>query len=265
MNCFLYLLYLLSAFNKPIVYQDMKPCSWDTTGKYALVNGVNIYYEEYGTGEPLLLLHGNSQSIEAFKMQIPEFSKHYRVIAVDTRGHGKSGDDGKKYSYDLFAEDMAALLKHLKISKTNIVGWSDGGNTGLTLAMKHRDKVAKLAVMGANIFIDSSVVEDWVFKELNQQLKDLQHDTTQLSKNRIRLINLLLTEPKLSFSDLKKITCPVLVIAGEKDVIKEGHTRGIAKNITKGKLVIAPNETHDFPYKNPHSFNQLILHFLMEN
>ena len=265
MKCFLYLLYLLSAFNQPSAYQNKKPNRLDTTGKYALINRINIYYEEYGTGEPLLLLHGNSESIQAFKMQIPEFAKHYHVIAVDTRGHGKSGDDEKMYSYNLFAEDVNALLKYLKIQKTNIVGWSDGGNTGLTLAIKYPDKVKKLAVMGANIFIDSSVVDDWVFKELNQQLKELQNDTSQWSKNRIRLINLLLTEPKLSFSDLKTINCPVLVIAGEKDVIKEAHTRNIAKNIAKATLVIAPNETHDYPIENPESFNKLVLDFLQKN
>jgi len=265
MKCFLYLLYLLSAYNEPLAYQDKKPCTLDTIGKYALVNGINIYYEEYGTGEPLLLLHGNSESSQAFKMQIPEFSKHYRVIAVDTRGHGKSGYDGKRYNYNLFAEDMNALLKHLKISKTNIVGWSDGGNTGLTLAMKHPDKVKKLAVMGANIFIDSSVVDDWVFKALNQQLKGLENDTAQSSKNRIRLINLLLTEPQYSFSDLKTITCPVLVLAGEKDIVKEGHTRNIAKNIAKGTLIIAANETHYYPSENPDAFNKLILDFLKKN
>jgi pimeloyl-ACP methyl ester carboxylesterase len=262
MKCFLYLLYFLSAFNKPLAYHDQKPFQSDTTGKHALVNGINIYYEEYGSGEPLLLLHGNSQSVQAFKMQIPEFAKHYRVIAVDTRGHGKSGDDGKRYSYNLFTEDVTALLEHLKIKKTAIVGWSDGGNTGITFAMKHPDKVTKLAVMGANIFIDSSVVDDWVFKELNNQLKELQNDTTQGSKNRVRRINLLLTEPKHSFSDLKTITCPVLVLAGEKDIVKAGHTRTIAKNITKATLVIAPNETHDFPYENPGSFNKLVLDFL---
>jgi pimeloyl-ACP methyl ester carboxylesterase len=265
MKCFFYLLYILSSFNEPLAYQDKKSSGLDTTGKYALVNGINIYYEEYGTGEPLLLLHGNSQSIKDFKMQIPEFAKHYHVIAVDTRGHGKSGDDGKKYSYNLFAEDMNALLKHLKISKTNIVGWSDGGNTGLTMAMKYPDKVKKLAVMGANIFIDSSVVDNWVFEVLNQELKELQNDTAQWSKNRIRRINLLLTEPKYKFSDLKKITCPVLVLAGEKDIVKEGHTRNIAKNIAKATLLIAPNETHEFPQENPNSFNKIILDFLKKN
>lgn len=82
----------------------------DSTGKYVDANGIKIYYEEYGQGQPLLLLHGNSESIQSFRQQIPEFSKHYRVIAVDTRGQGKSSENGMTYSYDLFADDMNALL-----------------------------------------------------------------------------------------------------------------------------------------------------------
>jgi hypothetical protein len=79
-------------------------------GKYATVNGIKIYYEEYGQGEPLILLHGNSESINSFRLQIPELSKQFHVYSIDTRGHGKSGDDGKTYTYDLFADDMNALL-----------------------------------------------------------------------------------------------------------------------------------------------------------
>lgn len=165
----------------------------DSTGKYVVANGINIYYEEYGQGQPLLLLHGNSESIQSFRLQIPDFSKYYRVIAVDTRGQGKSSEDGKTYTYDLFAEDMNALLNVLNIDSANILGWSDGGNTGLIMAMKYPKKVKRLVTMGANVFIDKSVVEKWVFKELNKQLKELQSDSINSSKNRVRLINLLLT------------------------------------------------------------------------
>ena len=128
------------------------------TGKYAIVNGIKIYYEEYGKGEPLLLLHGNSCSISLFEKQIPELAKHFHVIAVDTRGQGKSGEDGKRYTYDLFADDMNALLDHMKLDSVNILGWSDGGNTGLIMAMKYPSKVKRLVTMGANVFIDKTVV-----------------------------------------------------------------------------------------------------------
>lgn len=234
----------------------------DSTGKYALINGIKIYYEEYGKGEPLLMLHGNRASIESFKSQIPEFSKHYHLILADTRGQGKSTEDGKKYTYDLFAEDMNLLLDYLKIDSANVLGWSDGGNTGLIMAMKYPRKVKKLVTMGANIFIDKSVVAKWVFKELDQQIKDWHGDTSYTAQNDIRLTKLLQTEPNHSFEELKSISCPVLVMAGEKDVIKIGHTKNIAKNIKHSTLLIAPKETHYYPSQNPTTFNATVLNFL---
>ncbi len=234
----------------------------DSTGKFANANGIKIYYEEYGQGQPLLLLHGNSESIESFRLQIPEFSKYYRVIAVDTRGQGKSTEDGKTYSYDLFAEDMNDLLNYLNIDSAIILGWSDGGNTGLIMAMKYPKKVKRLVTMGANVFIDKSVVGNWVFKELNKQVRELNSDTISRSKNRIRLINLLLNEPKHTFEDLKAISCPVLVMAGEKDIIKEEHTKGIAANIRNSSLLIAAKETHYYPWENSKVFNKTVLDYL---
>jgi len=232
------------------------------TGKYANVNGIRIYYEEYGEGEPLLLLHGNSCSINLFEKQIPVLSKQFRVIAVDTRGQGKSGEDGKTYTYDLFAEDMNALLDELHLDSVNILGWSDGGNTGLIMAMKYPKKVKRLVAMGANVFIDNSVVDKSVFKELDKQIKkELKGDTSAWGKNRLRLVTLLLTEPKHSFEELKVIKCPVLVVAGEKDIIKEEHTKSIAANIPGSTLLIGPGETHYFPSENPKVFNAAVIDF----
>lgn len=236
----------------------------DSNGKYAKVNGITIYYEEYGAGEPLLLLHGNSQSIEAFSNQIPELSKHYRVIAVDTRGQGRSTENGKTYSYDLFAEDMNALLNHLSLEKVNIVGWSDGGNTGLIMAMKYPQKVKRLLTMGANIFIDTTVVSEIVLDEVRQQIEADKSDTSYEAKNRVRLMNMLLTEPAYKFNDLKSIRIPVLVVAGENDIIKEEHTRNMAEHIPKGKLLIEPKATHYLPEENPKRFNAIVLQFLRD-
>ena len=231
-------------------------------GKYADVNGIRIYYEEYGKGEPVLLLHGNSLSINSFQRQIPELSKQFRVIAVDTRGQGKSTEDGKRYTYDLFADDMNALLNHLHLDSVNIVGWSDGGNTGLIMAIKYPSKVKRLVTMGAVVFIDNTVVGKWVFKELNKQVKELKTDTSAWAANRLRLIGLLLTEPKHSFNELKSIKCPVLVVAGEKDVVEEVHTKGIAANTPNSTLLIAPKEKHEFPSDNPVAFNKLVIEFI---
>lgn len=233
----------------------------DSAGHYAAANGIKIYYEVYGQGEPLLLLHGNSSSISLFEKQIPEFSKQFKVIAVDTRGQGKSGEDGRTYTYDLFAEDMNAFLDYLHLDSVNILGWSDGGNTGLIMAMKYPKKIKRLVTMGANVFIDKTVVGKSVFRILNKEKKDLEGDTLYNSKNRLRLIELLLTEPKHNFDELKNIKCPVLVIAGEKDIIKEAHTKAIAAAIPNSTLLIAPGETHYFPSENPKAFNQAALGF----
>lgn len=249
-----------TEFIKPLAFG-----SNESVGKYAHVNGVRLYYEEYGKGEPLLLLHGNSQSIEAFAFQIPELSKHFRVVAVDTRAQGKSTEDGKTYSYDLFAEDMKAFLDYLALDSVNIVGWSDGGNTGLILAMRFPQKVKRLITMGANIFIDKSVVVKGVIPAINKQIKSISADTTFKARNSRRLMTMLLTEPKYTFEALKKIQCPVLVVAGENDLITPSHTKGIAANIPKGTLLIAPKESHYFPVNNAKEFNRIVLDYLKKS
>jgi len=234
----------------------------DSCGKYATVNGIKIYYEEYGGGEPLLLLHGNSMSINSFHLQIPELAKYFHVYAVDTRGHGKSGDDGKTYTYDLFANDMNALLDQLGLDSVNIIGWSDGGNTGLIMAMEYPKKIKKLVTMGAVIFIDTTVVAGEVFKSLHQEQKELRSDSSLDAAGRIRRIELLLTEPNHTFQNLKIIKCPVLVMAGENDIVKEEHTKGIAANIPKSTLLIVAKATHELPWENAAFFNKTVIGFL---
>ena len=138
----------------------------------------------------------------------------------------------------------------------------DGGNTGLIMAMKYPKKVKKLVTMGAVIFIDKTVVDKWVFKTLNKEKKDLINDSSSFAPGRLRRIELLLTEPKHTFEELKKITCPVLVMAGDKDIVREEHTKGIAANIPKGTLLIAPKATHELPWEDAKTFNKAVLEFL---
>jgi pimeloyl-ACP methyl ester carboxylesterase len=236
----------------------------EQAGAVANINGIKIYYEIYGKGEPLLLLHGNQQAIGVFKDQIKEFSKYYKVIAVDTRGQGKSTSDDKTYTYDLFADDMNQLLTQLKLDSVNIVGWSDGGNTALIMAMKYPSKVRKIVTMGACVFIDKTVVDKKVFRQVNSVIEKLNKDATPVNFNTIRLYNLLITEPKHTYEDLKTISCPVLLMAGQKDIIKEEHTKGIAANIAQSKLLIVAKATHYYPVENPVAFNESVLNFFKE-
>jgi pimeloyl-ACP methyl ester carboxylesterase len=233
-------------------------------GRFAYVNGINIYYETYGQGEPLLLLHGNGQNIGEFEQQIDFFKDHYKVIAVDTRGQGKSSEDGTRYTYHLFARDMYELLNHLQLDSVNMLGWSDGGNTGLILAMQYPQKVKRLAVMGANIFINKEAIIPAVFKEIHARQKQLAKDTAVRSRNDLRLMNLLLEEPNMRFDDLAAIHCPVLIMAGENDLIKEQHTKGIAQHINGAQLVIFSKGSHYMPQENARLFNKTVLDFLKQ-
>ena len=237
----------------------------DSVGKFAIVNGIRIYYEEYGSGQPLLLLHGNRGSIADFSGLIPGLSEQFLVIAVDTRGQGRSYDDNRLYTYDLFAQDMTALLDHLQLDSVNVLGWSDGGNTGLIMAMKYPKKVKKLATMGANIFIDETVVDPSIFKVFQEQLDEIKDDSSFHANNERRLIRLALTEPRHRFSELESIQCPVLVMAGENDVIKLEHTKQISEHIPHSQLVIFPKGTHYYPEEHPAAFIKQVGDFFLVN
>jgi pimeloyl-ACP methyl ester carboxylesterase len=230
-------------------------------GGYIKLKDANLYYEVYGSGEPLLLLHGNSGSIHAFYKQIPELSKNFKVIAVDSRGQGKSTDESiGPLTYDGFADDMKQLLDSLHITKANILGWSDGGNTGLIMAIKYPSYVNKLAVTGAVLAPTTDAVDASTLKEVRKQRDNIKGITQPDLKSK-RLMTLLLDEPSIPVSDLKQIKAPALVMAGEKDMIKEKHTRTIAGNIPDSKLVIFNDATHYVPVEKYKEFNAAVIAF----
>jgi pimeloyl-ACP methyl ester carboxylesterase len=233
-------------------------------GGMAPVNGIALHYERYGQGEPLLLLHGNAQAVDFLCLQIPALARHFDVIAVDTRGHGSSGTDERPYSFELFADDMGTLLQYLGIGSAHVVGWSDGATTGLAMAMRHPGLVKKVVAMAANIFMDETVVDAALLDEARQTKASAEADATPLGLHIRRLADLLLHHPQYRFADLAQIACPVLVMAGEADVIKRAHTEQIAAHIPQGQLHIAKGETHHYPVRNPAAFNQTVLAFLKE-
>ncbi|MBS1508654.1 MAG: alpha/beta fold hydrolase [Bacteroidetes bacterium] len=233
-------------------------------GKFVEANGISIYYEEYGKGDTLLLLHGNSQSVRAFDKQIPELSNYFHVIAMDSRGQGYSSEDGKPLTYELMAEDVIAFLNKLKIKKVKLLGWSDGGNTGLIIAMKYPDKLTKLAVMGANLYNDKTSIGEKFNQMVIKDKAQLTKQNKPEDKFQIALINLMLNEPRIKAEELASIQCPTLVMAGSKDIIKEGHTRLIAGNIKNATLVIFDRGTHFEPSENPSRFNKTVTQFFSE-
>ena len=227
---------------------------------YVDINGIKVYYEIYGKGEPVLLLHGNSQSGEVFNMQTADFSKKYRVIVMDTRSQGKSGDDPTvKLTYDLFADDTKKLLDELKLDSVNVVGWSDGGITALILASRFPEKVKRLCVTGANLFPDEHSLKPDVLKSIQNARNQAVRKKDVLQA---RLMTLLLEEPHTTLEDLKKIQCPALIMAGERDIVLESHTRQIAAAIPHSELLIFRKQTHYVVMESPGMFDKAVLDFL---
>lgn len=230
-------------------------------GSFLKLKDSDLYYEVYGEGEPLILLHGNSGSIQDFYQEIPELSKHYKVIAVDTRGQGKSTDTSKKdFNYKIFAEDVKALIDKLGLKRVAIVGWSDGGNTGLEFALKYPENLNKLVTIGANASPDG--VDERLVTYMKNQLQVLQIQNDPKRFNEGRLLKIMIKEPNISKKSLHTIHTPVLVIAGEKDVIKKEHTALIAKEIPNTEIKIYKDITHMVPYETPQELNKDILEFL---
>lgn len=209
-------------------------------------SGDLMYYETYGSGEPLLLIHGNGGSINNFVKQIPVFAKSYKVIIADSRAQGKSIDTKDSLSYEMIADDYAELLNRIGVPSANVIGWSDGGIEGLLLAIRHPEKVRKLMVTGANLEPDTSAVEEDVYEWANkiyQPLRD-KKDKTPQEKYEYKLFSLLVTQPHIPVADLRKIQCPTLVVGGDHDILKPGHTLTIFQNISNAYLWILPNSGH---------------------
>ena len=232
-------------------------------GHYVNVRGFKMYYEIYGKGEPLLLIHGNGGSINNFSGQIPYFAKNYQVIVVDSRAQGKSVDTGDSLSYEMMAEDFNGLLDELHIKSCNVIGWSDGGNNGLLLAIHHPDKVKKLVVTGANIWIDSRafppdllVIPDMLLDSLSKLPQ------TAEVKNAIKVWKLVYQEPNITLLQLNSIKCKTLVIGGDHDIILPSHTVQIADNIPKSNLWILPNSGHSTLINYKNQFNNTVDNFL---
>jgi pimeloyl-ACP methyl ester carboxylesterase len=235
-------------------------------GHYVKLRGINMYYETYGSGEPLLIIHGNSGSIADFENQIPFFAKNYKVIVADSRDHGKTLDTlhmNDSLSYEMMSDDYAELLAQLHIDSAYVIGWSDGGINGLLLAMRHPEKVKKLAVTGANLWIDSTTVEPFIIKAFTMQYKMLKFRKPSVERTvLLRHYNLLLTQPNIKPEELKQVKCPTLVMAGDRDVIKPEHTLLIARSIPKSNLWISPNSGHGLPVmENKDKFNSEVAQF----
>jgi pimeloyl-ACP methyl ester carboxylesterase len=237
-----------------------------TAGKYYEVNGIKLYAEVYGQGKPLLMLHGNGGNISAFAKNIPYFSKYYKVIAVDTRAHGKSIDTGDALTFEIIADDFAKLMDLMKIDSAYVIGWSDGGIDALVLAMRHPKKVIKLAATGANMWVDSTVFIAGFLENMNKEYREKKDKVfaTQKEKNDFKVFALDVLEPNYKQEAMKNVLCPALIIAGDKDLITVEHTLQIFKPMPKGQLWILPKSGHATLVEYASEFNRKVHAFFKE-
>ncbi len=227
-------------------------------------DGITFYYETYGEGEPLLLVHGNGASIGSFVKQIDHFKSHYRVIAMDSREQGKSTGSDAPLTYEVMTDDLAALIDHLKTGPLNVVGWSDGGIEGLLLGIRHPDKVKKIVAMAANLNPSLEALYPETLGMVDEMKKSVPPEaaSTPEGKRMLKLMQLMLDQPNIAPAALGKITAPTLVLAGDQDLIRLEHTVAIFNAIPNAELAIFPNSTHAVPLDNPELFNATVESFL---
>jgi pimeloyl-ACP methyl ester carboxylesterase len=234
-------------------------------GQYANINGVRIWYETYGSGRPVLVLHGGSGSLEDMREQIRALAATRFVVAVDSRGHGRSTDSNAPLSYALMADDVLKLLDDLHIGQTDIVGWSDGGIVGLDLAMHHPERVGHLVAIGANYDVDGLTDKP----DINVPVPPVPGfyarnapDPSHWPELYRKVVTMWATQPHYTTAELGTIKASVLIMAGEFDVIKRAHTDQLAHAIPNAEEGIVQGGTHDVASRQPDVVNARILAFL---
>lgn len=220
-----------------------------------------LHYQETGHGEPFILLHGNGEDSSYFKHQIDYFSDRYRVIALDARGHEKSLRGTKAFTIEQFSCDLYDFMANLEISNAIILGFSDGANIAMKFAMKYPKKVKALILNGGNL--DTKGVKRTVqlLIELGYRIAASFASKSPDAKRNAELLGLMVNEPNIVPDELSNIKAPTLVICGDRDMIKESHTREIAKNIPHAALSIIKGD-HFIANKNAFAFNQAVERFL---
>ncbi len=241
-------------------------------GHYVDLNGIHMYYEEHGAGPALLLLHGGAGNGGQFEHQIEAFSAHFRLIVPDACAQGRTSDRPGLLTYHTMAEDVIALMDQLEIQRADIVGWSDGGVTGLDLALNFPERVSHLVTFGANFqpdglnpadvaWNDTATVESFG-PEMRHYYEKIAPDPFHYAAAMGKIISLWRTQPNFTPRELGRIRAKVLIVAGEHDVVRPDHTKALAGAIPGAELWIVPGATHSVIQEKPDLVNPRVLEFL---
>lgn len=219
------------------------------------------YYIEKGIGEPLILLHGNGEDCSYFVHQMDAFAAHFRVIAMDTRGHGQTPRGYASFTIRQFADDLLSFMDEHDIEKAHLLGFSDGGNIAMVFALKYPERVGKLILNGANLDASGVKRKIQIPIEIGYRIAKLFSGRSHKAKKNAEMLGLMVNDPNVKVEELSRIQNQTLVIAGDNDMIKDQHTRLIAQSIPHAELCIL-HGNHFVANKNPQSFNEAVLRFL---
>ena len=237
---------------------------------YVEHDNVPIWYAAYGSGAPVILLHGGLGNSGNWGYQVPALVENgYHAVVIDSRGHGRSTRDARPYSYELMASDVLAVMDTLQIDKAALVGWSDGACTALILADKVPIRAAGVFFFACNM--DPSGTKEFQMTPIiqrcfNRHVKDYQQlsatpDQFDEFSEAVGLMQR--TQPNYSANDLAQIRVPVAIVQSEFDeFIKREHAEYLAQNIPNAEFVHLPGVSHFAPLQRPDQFNRAVLGFL---
>ncbi len=224
---------------------------------------LQLHYSETGEGYPLLLLHGNRQNSDFFEYQIHHFKKHFRTIAIDSRGHGHSPFGHTALSIPLLASDILHLMNRLSLSTAFVIGFSDGANIAINLSLMAPERFRGMAVSSPNLHPAGLKISYRIMIRLAYLLVRPFVFIPRLYRYS-QLLHLMLEEPDITRKSLACINLPILIMAGEHDIIQESHIRMIADAIPNSKLVVIPGGGHAY-LRNKHEESNLILSSFFKN
>lgn len=236
-------------------------------GQYAEVAGIKTWYEELGSGEPLLLMHGGMSDASAFALNAPQLAGSFHVYMPERRGHGHTPDVDGPISYAGMAEDTIAFLETVVGGPAHLVGHSDGANVALLAALSRPELVRQLVLISGNFHYDGLVPGVLDLERAAGFLEDTYARVSPDGREHFplfvaKLVRMVAEEPTLSTADLAPVRSRTLVMAGDDDAIKLSHTAALYESIPDSELAIVPGTSHLLTLEKPALVNQLILDFL---
>jgi pimeloyl-ACP methyl ester carboxylesterase len=243
-------------------------------GDYIDIGGINTWYDEQGTGDPLVLLHGGLCTNETWGAQLPVFAERFRVVAPERRAHGHTADVPGPLTYADMATDTIGFLDKVVGGPAHLVGFSDGGIVGLLVAIARPDLVGKLVVIGANYDADGVAPEaEAMFAGMTPESEDMamfrglyemhspdgpEHWPVVLGK----FVEMVQREPHIPLDELARISAPTLVVIGDDDIVTIEHTAALYRAIPNSELAVIPGASHAVPLEKPEIVNRVVLTFL---